>query len=47
MEERKDYASLFDMGAASKKVAYLIGVYVAVFLHPWIKYSLCLMLKGY
>jgi hypothetical protein len=23
MEERKDYASLFAMGAASKKVAYL------------------------
>jgi hypothetical protein len=47
MAERKDYASLFDMGAAFKKVVYLkIGV-VAVFLHPWIKYSLCLMLKGY
>jgi len=46
MEERKENAALFDMGAASKKLLYLIG-YVAVFLHPWIKYSLCLMLKGY
>ena len=33
-------------GLPLRKLLTCIGV-VAVFLHPWIKYSLCLMLKGY